>query len=79
MSQQPFLLSAEGLNKNFAGFQAITDLSFYLDEGELRTLRGELSGELFADAAGRAGDDDTLASQLHGGTPCGQPCANPTD
>lgn len=40
MSHQPFLLSAEGLNKNFAGFQAITDLSFYLDEGELRTVIG---------------------------------------
>lgn len=40
MSHKPFLLSAEGLNKNFSGFQAITDLSFYLDEGELRTVIG---------------------------------------
>ena len=40
MSQKPFLLAAEGLNKSFAGFKAITDLSFYLDEGELRTVIG---------------------------------------
>jgi urea transport system ATP-binding protein len=40
MSQIPFLLAAEGLNKSFAGFKAITDLSFYLDEGELRTVIG---------------------------------------
>jgi len=40
MSQKPFLLAAEGLNKSFAGFQAIKDLSIYLDEGELRTVIG---------------------------------------
>jgi len=41
MSQpQPFLLAAEGLNKSFQGFQAIRDLSFYLDVGELRTVIG---------------------------------------
>ena len=40
MSQKPFLLAAEGLNKSFAGFQAIKDLSFYLDAGELRTVIG---------------------------------------
>ena len=40
MSPKPFLLAAEGLNKNFSGFQAITNLSFYLDEGELRTVIG---------------------------------------
>jgi urea transport system ATP-binding protein len=40
MSQKPFLLAAEGLNKSFSGFKAITDLSFYLDEGELRTVIG---------------------------------------
>ena len=39
-TQQPFLLSAEGVNKSFAGFQAITDLNFYLEEGELRTVIG---------------------------------------
>ncbi len=40
MSAKPFLLAAEGLNKSFDGFQAINDLSFYLDEGELRTVIG---------------------------------------
>lgn len=40
MSQKPFLLAAEGLNKSFSGFKAIKDLSFYLDEGELRTVIG---------------------------------------
>ncbi|MEZ0386591.1 MAG: urea ABC transporter ATP-binding protein UrtD [Verrucomicrobium sp.] len=40
MSQKPFLLAAEGLNKSFSGFKAITNLSFYLDEGELRTVIG---------------------------------------
>jgi urea transport system ATP-binding protein len=38
--QTPFLLNAEGLNKSFQGFQAIRDLSFYLDVGELRTVIG---------------------------------------
>ena len=38
--QQPFLLAAEGVNKAFSGFQAITDLNFYLDAGELRTVIG---------------------------------------
>ena len=37
---RPFLLAAEGLNKQFSGFKAITNLSFYLDEGELRTVIG---------------------------------------
>ena len=40
MSQKQFLLAAEGLNKSFQGFQAIRDLSFYLDVGELRTVIG---------------------------------------
>ena len=40
MSQKPFLLAAEGLNKSFDGFKAINDLTFYLDEGELRTVIG---------------------------------------
>ena len=40
MSQKPFLLAAEGLNKSFDGYQAINDLNFYLDEGELRTVIG---------------------------------------
>jgi len=34
------LLAAEGLNKSFSGFQAIKDLSFYLEHGELRTVIG---------------------------------------
>lgn len=40
MSRKPFLLAAEALNKSFDGFQAIRDLNFYLDEGELRTVIG---------------------------------------
>jgi len=39
-SQRQFLLSAEGVNKEFSGFKAITNLNFYLDEGELRTVIG---------------------------------------
>ena len=38
--QRPFLLAAEGVNKCFSGFKAITDLNFYLDPGELRTVIG---------------------------------------
>ena len=37
---RPLILSAEGVNKSFAGFKAITDLNFYLAEGELRTVIG---------------------------------------
>jgi urea transport system ATP-binding protein len=40
MSRTPMLLAAEGLNKSFSGFQAIKDLSFYLEPGELRTVIG---------------------------------------
>jgi urea transport system ATP-binding protein len=40
MSRRPMLLSAEGVNKSFSGFKAITDLNFYLEEGELRTVIG---------------------------------------
>src|SRR5436190_2874515 len=39
-AQRTFLLSAEGVNKEFSGFKAITNLNFYLDEGELRTVIG---------------------------------------
>ena len=39
-THKPFLLAAEGLNKSFDGYKAINDLSFYLDEGELRTVIG---------------------------------------
>lgn len=34
------LLAAEGLNKSFSGFQAIKELNFYLEHGELRTVIG---------------------------------------
>jgi urea transport system ATP-binding protein len=40
MTQRPFVLAAEGVNKTFEGFRAITDLNFYMDEGELRTVIG---------------------------------------
>jgi urea transport system ATP-binding protein len=30
----------EGVNKTFEGFKAITDLNFYMDEGELRVIIG---------------------------------------
>jgi len=39
-TQKQFLLAAEGVNKTFSGFKAITDLNFYLDPGELRTVIG---------------------------------------
>jgi urea transport system ATP-binding protein len=39
-TQRTFLLAAEGVNKSFSGFKAITNLNFYLDKGELRTVIG---------------------------------------
>jgi len=39
-AHRTFILSAEGVNKEFSGFKAITNLNFYLDEGELRTVIG---------------------------------------
>jgi len=36
----PFILTAEGVHKSFSGFQAISDLNFYLEKGELRTVIG---------------------------------------
>ncbi|MEA3211908.1 MAG: urea transport system ATP-binding protein [Chthoniobacter sp.] len=39
-TQKKFLLAAEGVNKQFSGFKAITNLNFYLDQGELRTVIG---------------------------------------
>ena len=36
----PFILSVDGVSKSFDGFKAINDLSFYLEEGELRTIIG---------------------------------------
>lgn len=38
--RKEFILSAEGVNKTFDGFRAISDLNFYLDRGELRTVIG---------------------------------------
>src|SRR5213593_3663829 len=35
-----FILSLEGVNKTFEGFKAISELNFYLDEGELRVIIG---------------------------------------
>ena len=35
-----FVLMLEGVNKTFDGFKAISDLNFYLDEGELRVVIG---------------------------------------
>ena len=32
------ILKLEGVNKSFDGYKAITDLNFYLDEGELRVV-----------------------------------------
>jgi urea transport system ATP-binding protein len=40
VSRKPLLLAAEGVNKSFSGFQAIKDLNFYLEAGELRTVIG---------------------------------------
>lgn len=38
--RKQFVLTAEGVNKTFDGFRAISDLNFYVDEGELRTVIG---------------------------------------
>lgn len=35
-----FILTVEDVNKTFDGFKAISDLNFYMDEGELRTIIG---------------------------------------
>ncbi|HXG49394.1 MAG TPA: urea ABC transporter ATP-binding protein UrtD [Methylomirabilota bacterium] len=40
MTQRQFILSLEGVTKSFDGFKAIDDLSFYMDEGELRVIIG---------------------------------------
>ena len=40
MSQKPFIIAAEGVNKEFDGFKAINDLNFYMNVGELRTVIG---------------------------------------
>ena len=38
--KKEFILAAEGVNKTFQGFKAISDLNFYMDRGELRTVIG---------------------------------------
>jgi urea transport system ATP-binding protein len=40
MKPKEFILTLEGVNKTFDGFKAITDLNFYMDEGELRVIIG---------------------------------------
>jgi len=40
MSHKQFVLLLEGVNKTFDGFKAISDLNFYMDDGELRTIIG---------------------------------------
>jgi urea transport system ATP-binding protein len=40
MTQRQFILALEGVSKTFDGFKAINDLSFYMDEGELRVIIG---------------------------------------
>lgn len=38
--QKDFILTLEGVNKTFEGFKAISNLNFYMDEGELRVIIG---------------------------------------
>ena len=38
--QKDFLLSVEGLTVSFDGFKAVNDLSFYIDENEIRVIIG---------------------------------------
>jgi urea transport system ATP-binding protein len=40
LSGKDFVLTLEGVNKTFDGFKAISELNFYMDEGELRTVIG---------------------------------------
>ena len=40
MRRKPFILMLEGVNKTFDGFKAISELTFYMDEGELRIIIG---------------------------------------
>lgn len=39
-SHKEFILALEGVTKTFDGFKAISDLNFYMDQGELRTIIG---------------------------------------
>jgi urea transport system ATP-binding protein len=38
--RKEFILMLEGVNKTFEGFKAISDLTFYMDAGELRVIIG---------------------------------------
>ncbi len=38
--RREFILMLEGVNKTFDGFKAISDLNFYMDDGELRVIIG---------------------------------------
>jgi len=40
MTHKQFMLTLEEVTKTFEGFQAISDLNFYMDEGELRVIIG---------------------------------------
>src|SRR6202049_2070258 len=40
VKHKEFILLLEGVNKTFDGFKAISDLNFYMDEGELRVIIG---------------------------------------
>src|ERR1700744_3732552 len=40
MGPKQFVLMLEGVNKTFDGFKAISDLNFYMDDGELRIIIG---------------------------------------
>ena len=39
-AHREFILMLEGVNKTFEGFKAISELNFYMDEGELRVVIG---------------------------------------
>lgn len=39
-SHKEFILMLEGVNKTFDGFKAISELTFYMDSGELRVIIG---------------------------------------
>ena len=39
-TRKEIILSLEGVSKTFDGFKAINELTFYMDEGELRTIIG---------------------------------------
>lgn len=76
MSRKPLMLAAEGVNKSFAGFQAITDLNFYLEPGELRTVIGPngagkttfldlITGRTKPDSGTIAWCDDTELTELN--------------